>query len=57
VKNIATNNSLLGYNVEPVFNRGKQALYFLRKHELIEMIAAEKPASSRRGAKQWRKDK
>jgi hypothetical protein len=52
---------LLGYSVELVEDRGKRqnqkGLYFLRKNQLVEMIAAEKPASSRRGAKQWRKDK
>jgi len=61
VKNIATKNTLLGYSVELVSGEGsrksQQGLYFLRKNELVKMIAAEKPASSRRGAKQWRKDK
>ena len=61
MKNIATKNTLLGYSVELVEDRGKRqnqkGLYFLRKNQLVEMIAAEKPASSRRGAKQWRKDK
>jgi plasmid replication initiation protein len=61
MKNIATKNTLLGYSVELVSDRGgrnsQQGLYFLRKSQLVEMIAAEKPASSRRGAKQWRKNR
>jgi hypothetical protein len=61
MRNIATKNTLLGYSVELVSDESRsgnqQGLYFLRKNELIKMIAAEKPASSRRGAKQWRKDK
>ena len=61
MKNIATKNTLLGYSVELVSDRGgrnsQQGLYFLRKSQLVEMIAAEKPAASRRGAKQWRKNR
>jgi plasmid replication initiation protein len=66
VKNIATKNDLLGYSVELVtsggikyeYKRKKdiEGLYFLRKNQLIEMIAADKPKSSRRGAIQWRKE-
>jgi hypothetical protein len=62
VKNIATKNDLLGYSVEVVggrqgiYERKKvEGLYFLRKNELIKMIADDKPKSSRRGAIQWRK--
>jgi len=58
VKNIAAKNNLLGYTVEVVGDSGvkriPQGLYFLRKDELIEMVADEKPKSSRRGAVQWR---
>ena len=62
VKNIAAKNTMLGYSVEYVDSstknrRGKNTdgLYFLRKNELIEMIADDKPKSSRRGAIKWRK--
>ena len=34
-----------------------QALYFLRKNELVEMVAKDKPTSSRNGASQWRDDR
>ena len=34
-----------------------QALYFLRKNELVEMVAKDKPTSSRNGASQWRVDR
>ena len=55
---IADKNNLLGYHMEVVGEKGRRkdncGIYFLRKHQLIEMIAAEKPKSSRRGAIQWR---
>jgi plasmid replication initiation protein len=57
VKKIATDDSLLGYSVEVVgdgSNHTGKGLYFLRRNELIEMLAAEKPKTSRRGAIQWR---
>ena len=58
MKNIATANNLLGYNVDLVSGEGrhstKQGLYFLRKSGLVELIASGKPKSSRRGAIQWR---
>jgi len=58
MRNIATKNNLLGYNIELVVDGGRKenqlGLYFLRKNQLIEMIAEEKPASSRRGAIKWR---
>lgn len=63
VKNIATKNDLLGYSVElvgkpsePPRRKKVEGLYFLRKSQLIEMIAEDKPKSSRRGAIQWRKE-
>ena len=60
VKNVATRNSLLGYSIDVVIDGGKrqntEGLYFLRKNELVKMVASQKPATSRRGAKQWRKD-
>jgi hypothetical protein len=34
-----------------------QALYFLWKNELVEMVAKDKPTSSRNGASQWRDDR
>jgi len=66
VKNIATKDSLLGYSVEVVGTdifppgiykrRNIEGLYFLRRNQLIEMIAEDKPKSYRRGAIQWRKE-
>jgi plasmid replication initiation protein len=61
IKNIVNKNSLLGYNVELVGDAGikrmPQGLYFLRKNELVEMTAKDKPTSSRNGAPQWRDDR
>jgi len=61
IRNIATKNSLLGYSVEVLEKPGEtlrrnkvDGLYFLRKNELIEMLANDKPKSSRRGAIKWR---
>lgn len=61
MKNIVAKNSLLGYSVEIVRRpsekprrKDMEGLYFLRRNELIEMVAKEKPNSSRRGAVQWR---
>ena len=55
---IADKNKLLGYHMEVVGEKGRRqdhrGIYFLRKNQLIEMIADEKPKSSRRGAIQWR---
>ena len=34
-----------------------QALYFLRKNKLVEIVAKDKPTSSRNSASQWRDDR
>jgi len=60
VINLATKNTLLGYDVEVVGEKGRRqdhrGLYFLRKNEFVNMATNDKPASSRRGAKRYRKD-